>query len=233
MPDNYLENRKIFANKFGQRDLFEVIDQWPLYCGVQNLARVLYIYDIFKEIESVPGDLAEFGSWKGSNVVLLAKLLSIYSKINSKRVHCFEGFEGLTTFHAEDGNQEGLHGKYQGNYDALLDIIKLYELEDKLIIHKGLIQDTVPEFIKKEPATVFSFLYFDADLYEPAKIMLDNFADKLSVGGVMLFDEWNFPEWPGETKAVSEFLEKHSNYVQIQPSTTRQPSLILKKIKEN
>lgn len=230
MPDNYLKDRKIFSENFGKRDLFEVIDQWPLYCGVQNLARVLYIYDIFREIENVPGDLAEFGSWKGSNVVLLAKLLSIYSKINSKRVHCFEGFEGLKTFHSKDGNQTGLEGKYQGDYQTLLDVIELYDLNDKIVVHKGLIQDTVPEFITSEPSTVFSFLYFDADLYEAAKVMLDNFASKLSVGGVILFDEWNFPEWPGETKAVEEFLSVHKNYQQIQPSTTKQPSLLLKKI---
>jgi hypothetical protein len=230
MPNNYLKDRKIFSEKFGKRDLFEVIDQWPLYCGVQNLARVLYIYDIFREIENVPGDLAEFGSWKGSNVILLAKLLSIYSKINIKRVHCFESFEGLNTFHSKDGDQSGLEGKYQGDYKTLLDIIDLYDLNNKIMIHKGLIQDTVPQFIKAEPSTMFSFLYFDADLYEPATIMLDNFAHKLSVGGVILFDEWNFPEWPGETKAVEEFLSNHNNFQQIQPSTTRQPSLLLKKL---
>lgn len=230
MSDTYLENRKVLSERFGKRELFEVIDQWPMFCGVKNLARFLYIYEIFREVENVPGDIAEFGSWKGSNVVFLAKLLSIFQPISLKRVHCFEGFEGLATFHSEDGNQDGLEGKYKGNYQELLDIIELYELNDKICIHKGLIQDTVPEFVANEPATVFSFLYYDADLYEPAKVMLDNIANKLSVGGVILFDEWNQVEWPGETKAVSEFLEKYDNFEAIQPMTTTQPSLLLRKI---
>jgi len=229
MTDKYLIDRKIFSENFGKRELFEVIDQWPLYCGVKNLGRFLYIYEVFREVEDVPGDFAEFGSWKGSNVVFLSKLLTALQPTSSKRVHCFESFEGLNTFHAKDGDQNGLEGKYKGSYQELLDLIKLYELDKRLIIHKGLIQDTVPEFIAAEPSTMFSFLYFDADLYEPAKIMLDNFAQKLSVGGVMLFDEWNFSEWPGETRAVSEFLDMHDNFEQVQPATTLQPSLMLKR----
>jgi len=229
MVDTYLEDRKVFSKKFGERELFEIIDSWPLYCGTQNLARFLYIYDIFREIENIPGDIAEFGSWKGANIIFLSKLLEIYHAKSNKRTHCFEGFEGLQTFHEKDGDQTGLEGAYKGSYATLIDIIKLYQLEHRINIHKGLIQDTVPKFIDSEPSTMFSMLYFDADIYEPAKVMLDNFADKLSIGGVILFDEWNFPEWPGETQAVSEFLEKNKNFEQIQPRTTNQPSLLLKR----
>lgn len=229
MADAYLEDRKVFSEKLGERELFEVIDHWPLYCGIKNLARFLYIYDVFREVENVPGDIAEFGSWKGDNIIFLSKLLEIYQPSSAKRTHCFEGFEGLQTFHEKDGTQAGVEGKYKGNYDALIDIIKLYSLDCRITIHKGLIQDTVPAFINEEPSTMFSFLYFDADLYEPAKIMLDNFAQKLSVGGVILFDEWNFPDWPGETRAVSEFLAANDNFEQLQPQTTRQPSLLLRR----
>ena len=71
----YLKNRKIFADSVIDKSFFDIVDHWTLYCGIQNMARYLYIYDVFKEIANVPGDLAEFGSWRGSNVVFLAKLL--------------------------------------------------------------------------------------------------------------------------------------------------------------
>jgi hypothetical protein len=226
----YLKNRKIFADSVIDKSFFDIVDHWTLYCGIQNMARYLYIYDVFKEIANVPGDLAEFGSWRGSNVVFLAKLLSIFQPISDKKVHCFEGFEGLSTFHEKDGNQSALFGKYKGNHEELLKIITLYGLNEKLLIHKGLIQDTVPDFVESNPESVFSFLYFDADLYEPAKIMLDNFSQRLSVNGVILFDEWNTPEWPGETRAVTEFLDNNKNFEMIQPEYTKQPTLLLRKI---
>ena len=229
MKDNYLEDRKIFSDNIADKSFFEIIDHWTLYCGTQNMARYLYIYDVFKEITDIPGDIAEFGSWKGSNVVFLAKLLSIFQPDSNKKVHCFEGFEGLKTFHEEDGDQDGLDGKYKGNYEELLDVIRLYQLDRKLLIHKGLIQNTVPAFVEDNPESKFSFLYFDADLYEPAKIMLDNFAQRLSVGGVILFDEWNTPEWPGETKAVAEFLDVNDNFEMEYPKYARQPTLLLRK----
>ena len=229
MSSEYLAKRKEFSKRIQKKDFFEIVDHWPLYCGVENLARYIYIYDVFKEICEVPGDIAEFGSWKGSNVVYLSKLLSIFQPLSSKKVHCFEGFEGLNTFNINDGDQSEVKGKYKGSYEELLDVINLYNLSDRLLIHKGLIQDTVEDFINNNPSSVFSLLYFDADLYEPAKIMLDNFSQRLSVGGVMLFDEWNASEWPGETKAVSEFLSENSNFELIQPINTKSPTLLLRK----
>lgn len=226
---SYKEVRKGFSAKWGGRALFEYVDQWPLYVGTRNFARFLYISDLLRETLIVPGDVAEFGSWRGANVVLLAKLLDILVPHSPKRVHCFEGFEGLSTFVPEDGEQEAQRGRYRGNYEELKDLIDLYQLGSRIAIHKGLIQDTVPRFAVEDSARQFSFLYFDADLYEPARLMLDHFHERLSVGGLIVFDEWNTPQWPGETRAVSEFLHGRSDFEVLSPPYTPQPSLVLRK----
>jgi hypothetical protein len=54
---------------------------------------------------------------------------------------------------------------------------------------------------------------------------------RLMKGGLFIFDEWNHPKWPGETTAVTEFLQEHgSNYEVLHIKGTRQPTLALKKI---
>lgn len=209
--------------------MFDYIDQWPLYAGTRNLGRFLYIADKLREILSVPGDVAEFGSWRGANVVFMAKLIEIFCPHSPKKIHCFEGFEGLTTFANQDGDSVKHHGEYKGDLQELLEIIKLYKLEHRIEIHKGLIQETVPQFISIAPTKMFSFIYFDADLYEPAKVVLDGFFERLSVGGLILFDEWNDERWPGETKAVSEFFDGRADFKMTSPSYTLQPSLVIQK----
>ncbi|MCA4916759.1 MAG: macrocin-O-methyltransferase, partial [Phenylobacterium sp.] len=47
---------------------------------------------------------------------------------------------------------------------------------------------------------------FDCDLYAPTKAALEALWPKVSRGGVVLFDEYGIPDWPGETQAVDEFL---------------------------
>jgi hypothetical protein len=49
-------------------------------------------------------------------------------------------------------------------------------------------------------------LYLDVDLYEPTKILLENFLPRMPKGAVIVFDELNAKMFPGETKAVDEVI---------------------------
>ena len=74
----YLENRKKFSEKYGERELWSIIDHWPLYAGIGNVARSIAISDLLRGTLTVPGHVAEFGSWRGANLLFLAKLFKIY-----------------------------------------------------------------------------------------------------------------------------------------------------------
>ena len=57
----YLKDRKILSEKYGDRELWSVIDHWPVFCGIGNLSRFIAIYEIFRSTLNVPGHIAEFG----------------------------------------------------------------------------------------------------------------------------------------------------------------------------
>jgi len=230
----YLSKRKNFSEKYGPRELWSVIDHWPLYCGISNLARNIIISDFLRSTLDVPGHVAEFGSWRGANVLFIAKLLRIFDPIGSKIVHCFESFEGLNKFGKEDTDESKklVEGRYKGSYEELMDTISLYHLNDEIEIHKGRIEDTLPETLTKNKSLTFSFIYSDVDLYEPTRIVIETLNDRLSKGGLFIFDQWNDERWQGETQAVNEFLKDHSSEYEVQHvKHARQPSLVLKKIK--
>ena len=56
------------------------------------------------------------------------------------------------------------------------------------------------------PNQKIALLHLDLDLYEGYKYALEIFWDQIQIGGIILFDEYRDPKWPGATKAVDEFL---------------------------
>ena len=90
----------------------------------------------------------------------------------------------------------------------------------------------MPVYLERDQGATFSFVYFDADLYEPAVSVLNNCHPRLAKGGIYVFDEWNSSTWPGEGLAVREFMEAHcDSYNMESVRDTRQPSLVLRKTK--
>ena len=49
-----------------------------------------------------------------------------------------------------------------------------------------------------------ALLRLDTDWYESTKFEMDNFYDRVSIGGVIIIDDYN--AWAGSKKAVDEFL---------------------------
>jgi hypothetical protein len=223
--DPYLLNRKKLAHEINVPDLFDFIDHWPLFAGVQNISRFLYIYETLKALSNVKGDIVELGSWKGANLLWMAKVQSFLG--SNKKIHCFDSFQGLTEFSVQDTSSHLVH-KYQGDEKVLRSVIDLYEYNALIQIHKGLIEHTVP--VWSELKVDISLIYFDADLYEAASVTLNYLAPRLSVGGIILFDEYGSKDWPGETKAVDEFLKINKGFETIVPKGCVQPTFGIKKL---
>ena len=231
IDNRYFARRADFAHSNSAPQMWDLIDHWPLYVGKVNLARNLAITDLFRSTLTIPGDVVEFGCWKGSTTLLLAKLLAIYDPNGPKMVHVFDSFEGLTQFHDADAGAVGQLGHYQGSRQHLESSAKLADIHEMLAIHEGNIELTLPIFAQEHHQTKFSFIYCDTDLYNATTVILDNMWRLLSIGGIMVFDQWNMEEFPGEGIAVNEFLELIPGaYEMIKPPNTRQPTLALRRV---
>ena len=226
MYNDYIDNRKKIDVDWNK------MDQWPLYVGVYNLARSIYNQDLIRNSIDVPGHIVEFGSWRGSNILLMAKTLSIFTPHSQKKVISFDLFaDGLDFFDKKDKKAIENKGKYEGDYEHLLEIVDLFEFNEKIELVKGNILETLPNYIE-ENNPFFSLIYVDTDLYKTTDIILRSLHERLSVGGSFVFDEWNFKDYPGESSAVKEFCEEKGDcYEMISVKNSIQPSLVLKKIK--
>jgi hypothetical protein len=71
---------------------------------------------------------------------------------------------------------------------------------------KGDISNTSFDFVAKRPGFKISLLYLDLDLKTPTYNVLSAFWDRVSRGGIVVFDEYAYHQW-SESLGVDKFFE--------------------------
>jgi hypothetical protein len=217
--DPVIEEKILEHCRHHRIDALDAVKIFPILVRRQWLKRFLAHVELFKLTLDVPGDIAELGVFRGAGLFTWANLLESYCIGNrTKVVYGFDNWRGFTHLSQEDGARLPEIQKAEGGFspdlffEELNDAITLFD-SDRFIPWKariklveGDIEQTVPSFAAANPGVRFSLIHFDCDMYGPTKVALQVFWPLLSRGGLMLFDEYSVPDWPGETKAVDEFL---------------------------
>lgn len=226
----YLNKRNELSEKLNIPNLWQVADHFGLYAGIQTLGTRLAVFEIMKKCLDVPGHMVEFGCWEGANLIFMAKVLQLLQPNTYKHVYGFDSFEGLQIFSPEDGNnvQEFL-GKYKGNYEVLQTMINFFGMDEWVHLIKGNALETIPQFEKDYSHLMFSLAYIDFDLYEPCKAALEYVSKRIAPGGIIILDEALTNFWPGEGKALIEFLSDKGagGYTMHNITFARQPTAYL------
>ena len=231
--ERIINARKLIKEKFGS-NLYDFIDQYPLFACPQTMLRYQFIQSLLDAVLSVPGDICEFGTWKGSTAVYLAKMLDELEPQSNRKIIVFDNFTGLPAPTAEDGSKaEEQMGNYQGDLDSLLTIINAFDLSHRIELIKGDANTSVPDYFSKKNHLLISFLYFDFDLYEPTIKAWNTVKNNISNGGVIAFDEGLDQElWVGEYKAAKEIIDElrnnNRNFSIESNRKSRQPQLIIR-----
>lgn len=188
-----------------------------LYMRSSALTKILFINELYELILHQPGVIMEFGTWWGQNIVLFENLRAIYEPFNqSRRVIGFDTFKGYPSISDQDRTSETITiGGYkvsEGYRKYLEELIAFHEENNVLgnikkhQLVEGDVTETIQEFFVKNPETIVALAYFDMALYEPSKACLQAIRPHLMPGSVIMFDELNSREYPGETVAFKELF---------------------------
>ena len=193
----------------------------------QSVSRILYYNQLYQKIIGVPGCILEFGVQWGATLAQLISLRGIYEPYNYRRhIYGFDTFEGLTnTDKSKDGNHldDGDYQVYKGYEDKLEEILKLHEQNcpishiKKFSLIKGDASLTSKKWVKNNPHAIISMAIFDMDIYKPTKDTIRAIKPKLTKGSLLVFDELNCQQFPGETKALDEVLKINNLKLQFYP----------------
>ena len=178
---------------------------------------------------ALDGDVIECGVYRGASIVRLARVLKEHAP--DKTLYGLDSFQGFPEDKVEAcdvgpmRSLAGVRGKFRfcaDTPDRLQRIFQTYGVRAELV--PGYFADTLPRFAEHR----FCFVHLDVDLYASYKECLAALYDRLTPGGVIVFDEWNYDAWPGSTRAIKEFLEGRPEAVET-CTDREQPSFFIRK----
>jgi len=170
-------------------------------------ANINIILALVERVASVPGDQAECGVFRGSTLVPTA----IFLKQNKIKKHLFgfdsfQGFDESVTKDMALGGSKDEQRKVGGFSETSEELVggklRLFGAEGSVTLVPGYFHNSLPACANNR----FSFVHLDCDTYDSYKECLSFFYPRLNRGGVVLFDEYNDPAWPGCNMAIDEFL---------------------------
>jgi len=194
----------------------EILANLGLFLSSKNLARILYMDHLYRQIIDVQGIVVDFGTRWGHNLALFSSLRGIYEPFNRHRkLVGFDTFTGFPGVGEKDRQSHELIRKNgfttSENYVQYLENVMEYHEQDNPVSHVKKFElragNTVVEidkYLKEFPETIVALAYFDFDVYEPTKKCLEVISSHLVKGSVLAFDELNDHDSPGETLALKE-----------------------------
>ncbi len=210
---------KLFADRPMPDD--QLLTNLGLFMRSSDIVKILFINELYELIMDIPGVIMEFGIWWGQNIILFENLRAIYEPFNqSRRVVGFDTFEGYPEISSNDIESETIKiGGYtvSESYNHYLEKLLAYHEENNVLgnikkhtLIKGDVTDTVPKYFNDNPETIVALAYFDLALYKPTYECLQSIKPHLIRGSVVMFDELNSREYPGETIAFKEVLQSEN-----------------------
>jgi hypothetical protein len=193
----------------------ELMFNLGLYVRSSLLVKFLVLHDAYRRIQSVPGALMEFGTWRGQNLVLLENLRAIHEPFNKQRpIIGFDTFAGYPEEAGMAAKSTETHGGYNtgGGYpDYLNELLQVHEgmnafghIRGGHRLIAGDVCETAPQYFADHPETLVAFAFFDMGPYEPTVAALKALLPHTVPGSVLLFDELTWAGAPGEAIAFKE-----------------------------
>ena len=169
--------------------------------------------EFFKQTSNVRGEIVEFGIFKGNSFFRWIKFRDLLEQINSRKIIGFDIFGDFPESHFEGDKHKRdafIAETNGGKSISLQEINKLLNeqgLNKNVDIVKGDILVTLDLYLDKNPHLKISLLHIDVDLYEPTKHILEKLFDKVTKGGIIIFDDYG--AFAGTNKAVDDFFQNN------------------------
>lgn len=190
-------------------DVWDAENSYYLQAPPNRLAKLLYHYELFKMVTDLPGAIVECGVYKGASLMRFAQFRSYLENNDSRKIIGFDAFGEFPQEKLQLASDQTFVKIFE---EAGGDGISKEDLENCLtnknltntLLIKGDVMDTVPQFLDENPYCKIALLHLDMDVYEPTKLCLEAFSDRMVKGGLIVIDDYNSVE--GATRATDEFI---------------------------
>ena len=106
-----MENRSISFEH--EKKVWDAENLFYLNSKTSRLAKFIYHYEIYKKIVDIPGDILEFGVFKGASFSRFLSFRKILENEDSRKIIGFDDFGTFTVKGTKDDKNLALLGKVQ------------------------------------------------------------------------------------------------------------------------
>lgn len=161
-----------------------------------NLQTVLWAA---QQARGVPGDFVELGVFRGHTTMFLAEYLDFASW--DKRWWLYDTFEGIPDDQVDPGWEKVNKGAYGGTF-TFEEVRDRFAPFGNIEVTKG----RVPEVFDEACPEKIAFMHIDLNNSTAEVGALDALYDRLSPGGVIVFDDFGWQTAHAQFKAESEWF---------------------------
>lgn len=172
----------------------------------QWLGAFLYYTKMYERIRDLPGNIVECGVGRGRTFLFLAFLVKEENK--GRELWGFDSFAGFPEPTAEDKSfRNPQTGEKASQRDDILWLLRDAGLGENFMQKQiKLVPGFFETSLRQYHGDKIAFLHADVDLYRSYRQVLEEFYPKVVNGGVVLFDEYRDPAFPGATQAIEEYF---------------------------
>jgi len=147
--------------------------------------RCYELWTLAKQTHKIPGVILEVGVWRGGSGALLAKAAP------DKKVYLADTFSGVVKASSKDLTYIG--GEHSDTSRATVQTI----LDELDITNADVLVGVFPDDTGHMISENIALLHCDVDVYESARDITQWCLPKLSVGGILVFDDYGFEQCNG------------------------------------
>jgi hypothetical protein len=176
-----------------------------------RFSKIISHLEFFKQTSNVRGEIIEFGIFKGNSFFRWIKFRDLLEQTNSRKIIGFDIFGDFPEAHFEGDKDKRAafvaetNGGKSISFEEINELLEKQGLSKNVEIIKGDILITLDDYIENNPHLKISLLHIDVDLYEPTKHVLEKLYEKVTVGGIIIFDDYG--AFAGTNKAVDDFFQ--------------------------
>ena len=199
------------SNIYDLNKRFEYENGFYATADPSRFSKFLTHLEFFKQTSTVRGEIVEFGIFKGNSFFRWIKFRDLLEQTSSRKVIGFDIFGDFPEAHFDEDKAKRdafvaeTNGGKSISLEEINELLHLQGLNKNVEIIKGDILETLDAYLIKNPHLKISLLHIDVDLYEATKHVLEKLFDKVTKGGIIIFDDYG--AFAGANKAVDDFFK--------------------------
>jgi O-methyltransferase len=215
----------VMAKRFGGFDPVVEDEFLQIYEKCRNYTATSWerMYALYKAVRyaigsGLVGDFVECGVWRGGSVMMIAYTL-LASGVTDRKLYLYDTLEGMsipTTADVDSARHRPAEIRWRAEsrekenrwaFAPLPEVQRnVYSTgfpESGVVFVKGRVEETIPRTLPEK----ISVLRLDTDWYASTRHELDHLYPRLTVGGVLIVDDYG--HWLGAKEAVDEYFASH------------------------